>query len=63
MEVLREDQIFDLLKKNRKVFVSELVASMGVSEVTIRKDLANLIEQGKEASSAFTNSLERSRKR
>jgi DeoR/GlpR family transcriptional regulator of sugar metabolism len=42
----REDLIHDLLRKQRRVLVSELVASLGVSEVTIRKDLANLEERG-----------------
>jgi DeoR/GlpR family transcriptional regulator of sugar metabolism len=46
MEGSREDIIYENLKKKRRVQVAELVESLGVSEVTIRKDLANLERRG-----------------
>ena len=38
----RQDKIFDLLKEKGKVTVSELASTLYVSEMTIRRDLADM---------------------
>lgn len=44
---LRHDEILQILARLKKVTVGELTERLGVSEVTIRKDLTLLEEQGK----------------
>ena len=46
MLVDRLEDIKKLLVENNKVFVSDLKNLYGVSEVTIRKDLASLVDIG-----------------
>lgn len=43
---LRQEKIIDILTKKRKVEVNKLSEKLGVSKVTIRKDLNSLEEQG-----------------
>ncbi len=42
----RQDKIIEILNKKKKVEVNTLSAELGVSKVTIRKDLNSLEEQG-----------------
>lgn len=42
----RKKQILDMLHENGRVFVSELSEMFGISEVSIRNDLADLEKQG-----------------
>ena len=42
----RKEQIFDILKQKGKVTVSELSATLYVSEMTIRRDLADMEKDG-----------------
>lgn len=43
----RQGSILDLVERNQRISVSEIVAQFKVSEATIRRDLALLEEQGK----------------
>lgn len=46
MKIDRIQQIHDLLKKNHSVSLNDLCATFGVSKNTIRRDIAELEEQG-----------------